>query len=453
MAILPQGFGGPVGMNDLVLPGAPQYGAEKDPNPNSQNGWCDSCFGNIPGTSFSVITNIPYNPAGVGNYCIEYRIAENASGGMASGALYLGFISMQMVAAGTIDLFPRFMDLAAPLTSVSWQNYNGMVVITIVFTGSLGGWASFRAIGGSSLDDGSRIGRPFNTNFLMDWRIAPNLGNNGTGSFRAGQVNVGTGTVNAGNAVFSAGVTCTTLGMTGALTGATSIACTSLSCGGGAITSAILSAALITSGLLATARGGFNLDVSGIAKGGLVVGSAAGTFAIKTIGSDTQVLTADAASAGGMKWTAPAAPAASCCQVYKSSDQSPSASTWTTATFDSETLDTDAYHDNVTNNSRLTVPTTAKYLLYAVVVGAYNNSASLETQFYKNGSALGSSGPVSYVDNASSGTKIYTTTLTCIVDATAADFFEFFVDQQGTVVIKGYSSNSYNTIFGIVRLG
>lgn len=57
-------------------------------------------------------------------------------------------------------------------------------------------------------------------------------------------------------------------------------------------------------GLLPVANGGFGVSVSSIAKGGMVTGSGAGTFAITAVGSDGQVWTADAASTGGAKWAA-----------------------------------------------------------------------------------------------------------------------------------------------------
>lgn len=66
------------------------------------------------------------------------------------------------------------------------------------------------------------------------------------------------------------------------------------------------SAADLTSGLLALARGGLGFDASGIAKGGLVVGTGAGTAGLKAVGADATILTADAASTGGVKWAAAA---------------------------------------------------------------------------------------------------------------------------------------------------
>lgn len=57
-------------------------------------------------------------------------------------------------------------------------------------------------------------------------------------------------------------------------------------------------------GTLALTRGGLGADQSAIAKGGLFVGTAAATVGIKAVGTDGFVLTADAASAGGVKWAA-----------------------------------------------------------------------------------------------------------------------------------------------------
>jgi len=60
-------------------------------------------------------------------------------------------------------------------------------------------------------------------------------------------------------------------------------------------------------------------------------------------------------------------------RVYKSSGQASIASTLTVLTFDSESYDTNSYHDNSTNNSRLTVPTTGYYRMVGTVSTSSNS--------------------------------------------------------------------------------
>ena len=52
--------------------------------------------------------------------------------------------------------------------------------------------------------------------------------------------------------------------------------------------------------------GGIEADISAIAKGGIVAGSGTGSMAIRTVGSNDHVLTADSSEATGMKWAAAA---------------------------------------------------------------------------------------------------------------------------------------------------
>lgn len=76
---------------------------------------------------------------------------------------------------------------------------------------------------------------------------------------------------------------------------------------GGAPATALLAATSLTlgwAGTLAPARGGLGFDASPVAKGGVLAGTGAGTFGLTSVGADGQVLTADAASAGGVKWAA-----------------------------------------------------------------------------------------------------------------------------------------------------
>lgn len=62
-------------------------------------------------------------------------------------------------------------------------------------------------------------------------------------------------------------------------------------------------------------------------------------------------------------------------RVYKSTGQGSIGSTLTVLTFDTENYDDDTYHDNSTNNSRLTVPATGRYTIQGNVTSATNTAA------------------------------------------------------------------------------
>jgi hypothetical protein len=93
------------------------------------------------------------------------------------------------------------------------------------------------------------------------------------------------------------------------------------------------------------------------AEGDLLVGDSADTLQRLAIGSNTHVLTVDTAVDGKIKWAAPAGGSSFAgVSAYKSTGQSINNSSFTAITFDSENFDSNTYHDNSTNNTRLTVP-------------------------------------------------------------------------------------------------
>lgn len=119
--------------------------------------------------------------------------------------------------------------------------------------------------------------------------------------------------------------------------------------------------------------------------GDIIYASAANTPARLGIGSTNQVLTV---SGGVPTWAA--AGGFTGCLLYRN-NASLSFTQNVTKIFDgySETLDTDAFHDTVTNTSRITIPTGlgGKYKVY----GNFNSTTAdktAEVYLYKNGSVL-----------------------------------------------------------------
>jgi hypothetical protein len=103
--------------------------------------------------------------------------------------------------------------------------------------------------------------------------------------------------------------------------------------------------------------------------GDLIIGGVAGAASRLGIGSNGQVLTL---AAGIPAWATPSGggtPTFRGCRAYKSANQSVNSATNAVVTFNAETFDSDAYHDNSTNPGRITVPSGlgGKYLLEAEV--------------------------------------------------------------------------------------
>ena len=164
------------------------------------------------------------------------------------------------------------------------------------------------------------------------------------------------------------------------------------------------------------------------AKGDLIVGTGSDAASRLAVASTAgYLLSVDSAEATGLKWAAPAAAGFVGCKLTKSVDQTIINVTNTLITFDGEDFDTDNFHNNATNNSRITIPSGkgGKYLF--VISGNFVNAGTtghLQTNMSKNGSAVAAGAANVYWKNV---TDVVGFTMSHILDAAATDYFEFSV--------------------------
>lgn len=130
-------------------------------------------------------------------------------------------------------------------------------------------------------------------------------------------------------------------------------------------------------------------------------------------------------------------------RCYKSTTQSIT-STLTVVTFDVESYDTDGYHDNVTNNSRLTVPTTGYYRITGSAPTASNTAA--RAQIRVDGSTVIAATGVGNSGASTDNGPVLTTDYYL----TAGQYVEFLVAYVSTT--SNAASGLGGTFFSIHRI-
>jgi hypothetical protein len=160
------------------------------------------------------------------------------------------------------------------------------------------------------------------------------------------------------------------------------------------------------------------------AKGDLIAGTGADTYARLAVGTNGQYLQADSTAATGLKWgTVSTTPTFVGASVSNSGSQSIANTTETIMTFDTEQFDTDGFHSTSSNTGRMTIPTGkgGKYLLS----GFFNpgsNGVSWEFYVYVNGSYYITGFPQTQATGNTRGTTLGI--LNVVLNLSAADYVE-----------------------------
>ena len=171
------------------------------------------------------------------------------------------------------------------------------------------------------------------------------------------------------------------------------------------------------------------------AKGDLVAGTGADAFARLAVGTNGQVLKANSAAATGLEWGS-AIPTGVGCSLYRATDQSISNATETGISWNTELYDTNSFHDNSTNPTRMTIPTGygGKYLLTASI--AYdNNGVGQRVGYIHVNNTLAF---LSVIANLSATIDTYNT-FSYVMNLSAGDYVEtrVYQDSGGSLNILG----------------
>jgi tetratricopeptide (TPR) repeat protein len=183
------------------------------------------------------------------------------------------------------------------------------------------------------------------------------------------------------------------------------------------------------------------------AKGDLIGATAADTPARLAVGTNGQVLKANSAAATGLEWGNETAIG---CSLYRTADQSISNATATMISWDAELYDTNSFHDNTTNPTRMTIPAGlgGKYLISVSIPYTANAVGERVGYVHKNGTLfyLTSRGNLS----ATIGTFV---NYSYIINLAATDYIEIQTYQSSGGALSVLGAVTYYANVQLAYLG
>ena len=183
------------------------------------------------------------------------------------------------------------------------------------------------------------------------------------------------------------------------------------------------------------------------AKGDIITATADNTPARLAVGTNGQTLVADSTASTGLKWATPASGTTfSGASVYFSATLTLTYNTAVTVGFNSENYDTDSYHDNTTNNSRLTVPKSGYYYVSGFYISNQTGNRRMAI-IQKNGTSL-----TQFTGFAGTGVTETTSVASGVFYATTGEYFTLIAYSENSTPATAQSGTIYNN-FSIAYLG